>query len=190
MAEGTETSSGTIVSGPVHSYTRTASNEGGNVITEFVDAARSAAESLLDNQKRQIADSVSGMAEALRSGADGLQQSQGGVIPQYLEQAGNQIESFARTVRNKSWGELATDTEGFARHRPTWFILSAVATGFVIGRMLWSAGSNRKDPSDRSSVSRHSVAAAASCGSGAPAAQLTGNAREPVVEGATDVNWP
>lgn len=124
----------------------------------------------------------------MRSGADRLQQSQGGgVVPQYLEQAGNQIDKLARTVRNKTWGELVTDIEGFARHRPTLFVLSAVATGFVIGRMLWSAASNRKDPSDRSTVSRHAVAV--SSGSGAPAGQLTGNAPEPV-EGATRVNWP
>ena len=69
MADSTETSSSATLSkqgsGPVHSKPKTGSNEDGNVITDFVDAARSAAQSLLDNQKNQIAENVSGIAEAL-----------------------------------------------------------------------------------------------------------------------------
>ena len=99
MADSTETSSSATLSkqgsgGPVHSKPKTGSNEDGNVITDFVDAARSAAESLLDNQKDQIADNVSGMAEAFQSGADRLRQSQGdGVVPQYLEQQGSKSKA-------------------------------------------------------------------------------------------------
>src|SRR5438132_1087151 len=47
-----------------------------NVAAEFVDAARSAAESLLEEQKQQVAEKVSGIAEALHSAARSLDQSQ------------------------------------------------------------------------------------------------------------------
>jgi len=90
MADSTESSSSktTEEAGEVHPQAKTASSEGGNVVTELVDAARATAEAVLDQQKSQIADSVSGMAEALRTGAERIQQSQGGVMPRYLEQTG------------------------------------------------------------------------------------------------------
>jgi hypothetical protein len=72
MADSTESSSSktTEEAGEVHPQAKTASSEGGNVVTELVDAARATAEAVLDQQKSQIADSVSGMAEALRTGAE------------------------------------------------------------------------------------------------------------------------
>jgi hypothetical protein len=161
MADSTETFSSktTEQAGTVHPQAKTASSEGGNVVTELVGAARAAAEAMFDQQKGQIADGVSGMAEALRTGADRLQQYQGGVMPRYLEQTGSQIENFSRSIRKKSWRELFADTEDFARHQPTLFFLSAVAVGFVIGRLLSASASSREDRSARTTDSGKSVRA-------------------------------
>jgi ElaB/YqjD/DUF883 family membrane-anchored ribosome-binding protein len=188
MADSTETFSSktTEQAATVHPQAKTASSEGGNVVTELMDATRAAAEAVLDQQKGQIADSVSGMAEALRTGADRLQQSQGGVMPRHLEQTGSQIESFSRSMRNKSWRELFADTEEFARHQPTLFLLSAVAIGFVIGRLLSASASSREDRSARTTDSGKSVravTAAVSSGSGIPAGDLTADANRPAEPG-------
>jgi ElaB/YqjD/DUF883 family membrane-anchored ribosome-binding protein len=150
----------------------------GSVVTEFLDAARSAAESLLEEQKRQIADRVSGVAKALRSAAQPLDESQSRVIARYLEEGAMQVDSLSRTMRERHWGELAADAEDFARRQPTWFVLGAVATGFVVGRLLWaSAGERRHDSagSSRTGEPARTVTAAVSSGSGAAAGELTGN---------------
>src|SRR2546427_11323038 len=70
-----------------------------NVVAEFVDAARSAAESLLEEQKQQVAEKVSGIAEALHSAARSRDQSQNRSIAGYVDQAAEQIENITRTVR-------------------------------------------------------------------------------------------
>ena len=71
----------------------------GSVITEFVDAARSAAESLLEEQKRQIADTVEAVGEALRCATHPLEQSQTRIIARYVEDAANRVQSLSHTMR-------------------------------------------------------------------------------------------
>ena len=151
---------------------------GGSVVTEFLDAARSAAESLLEEQKRQIADRISGVARALRSAAQPLDESQSRVIAGYLDEAATQVHSLSRTMRERHWGELVADTEDFARRQPTLFVLAAVATGFVVGRLLWTSTGERRHDAARSSRSgepARTVTAAVSSGSGTAAGELSGN---------------
>jgi len=140
---------------------------GGNVVGEFVDAARSAAESLLQEQKRQVAERVSGVAEALRNAGESLDRSQNRVIARYVQQAAEQVEGLSRTLRNRRWNELLADTEDLARRQPTLFVLGAVATGFVVGRLLWTSThwtASSRAPS-RAETTR-AVTAAVSSGSG------------------------
>ena len=178
MADRNDASSSmTAPTGRVHPAAGMDRENGGSVVTEFLDAARSAAESLLEEQKRQIADRISGMARALQSAAQPLHESQSHVIGGYLEEAATQVDSFSRMMRERYWGELVADTEDFARRQPTWFVLGAIATGFVVGRLLWaSAGGRRHDAarSSRSSEPARTVTAAVSSGSGAAAGELTG----------------
>jgi ElaB/YqjD/DUF883 family membrane-anchored ribosome-binding protein len=172
MADRNDASSSMIAATGVHS------TDSGSVVTEFLDAARSAAESLLEEQKRQIADRVAGLARALQSAAQPLHQSQSHLVAGYLEEAATQVENFSRKMRERHWGELLADTEDLARREPTWFVLGAVATGFVVGRLLWASTSGRRHdaaPSSRSNEPARTVAAAVSSGSGTAAGDLTGN---------------
>jgi ElaB/YqjD/DUF883 family membrane-anchored ribosome-binding protein len=165
--------------GRVHSNTDVEREDSGSVVTEFLDAARSAAESLLEEQKRQIADRVLGIARALRSAAQPLEESQSHVIARYLEEGAAQIDGLSRTMRERHWGELVADTEDFARRQPTWFVLGAVATGFVVGRLLWASAGGRQHnaaSSSRSSEPARTVTAAVSSASGTAAGNLSGNA--------------
>src|SRR5712671_6917068 len=93
-----------------------------SVVAEFVDAARSAAESLLEAQKQQVAEKASGIAEALRSAAHSLDQSQNRAIAGYMDQAADHVENISRTVRERRWNEIVADTEDFARRQPTLFV--------------------------------------------------------------------
>ena len=143
----------------------------GSVVVEFLDAARSAAESLLEEQKRQVADRVSGIAEALHSAAHSLEQSQNQTIARYIAQAGEQLGQMSRTMHERRWAELVADTDDFARRRPTLFVLAAVAAGFLAGRLLWASTGGppwsgaATEGGSRSDTSR-AVTAAVSSGSG------------------------
>jgi len=146
-----------------------------SVIGELVDAARSAAESMLEEQRQQAAEKVSGIAEALRSAANSLDQLQNRALAGYVDQAADQVESISRTVRERRWNEIVADTEDFARRRPTLFVLGAVATGFLVGRFLWASTGGRHHPGDaeasRSETTRQ-VVAAVSSGSGTDAGEV------------------
>ena len=153
------------------------STDSGSVVTEFLNAARSAAESLLQEQKRQIADRVSGIARALQSGVHPLDESQSRVVARYLEEGAAQVHSLSRRMHERHWGELVADTEDFARREPTWFVLGAVVTGFVLGRLFWASTGGRQDaaPSSRSSEPPRTVTAAVSSATGTAAGDLTGS---------------
>jgi cell division septum initiation protein DivIVA len=110
-----------------------------SVVAEFVDAALSAAESFVQEQKQDIADRVSGMSEALEGAAHALDQSENHVIGRYIQEAGQQFKTFSRTLEARRWNELITDIEGFARRQRTWFVLGAMTVGFAVGRFLWTA---------------------------------------------------
>jgi ElaB/YqjD/DUF883 family membrane-anchored ribosome-binding protein len=174
MADGNDGSS----SGP---ETEAGGERATSVVGEFVDAARSAAESLLEEQKHQVAEKVSAIAEALRSAAHSLDQSQNRAIARYIDQTAGQIENISRTVRERRWNEIVADTEDFARRQPRWFVAGAVATGFLVGRVLWAwTGGQRSQSDPAREVSPNEtlrpVAAAASSGSGTDAAAVTGDA--------------
>jgi len=144
-----------------------------SVFAEFVDAARLAAESMLEEQRQQVAQKVSGIAEALRSAANSLEQSQNRALAGYVDQAADQVESISRTVRERRWNEIVADTEDFARRQPTLFVVGAVATGFLVGRFLWAGGRHRRGGAEASrSETTRQVVAAVSSGSGTDAGEV------------------
>jgi ElaB/YqjD/DUF883 family membrane-anchored ribosome-binding protein len=151
-----------------------------SVVAEFVDAAWSAAESLLEEQKRQVADRVSGIAEALHNAANSLEHSQNTLIARYVEQAAGQVADISRMARDRQWNEIAAETENFARRRPTLFVAGAVAVGFLVGRLLWAATNGERDQSGMTALSSPSattndVTAAVSSGVGPAAGEVAGN---------------
>jgi ElaB/YqjD/DUF883 family membrane-anchored ribosome-binding protein len=141
-----------------------------SLVADFVDAARSGTESLLEEQKHQMAERVSGIAAALRGAAESLDQSQNRAIARYADQAAERIESFTGAVREQRWHEIVAKTEDFARRQPTIFVLAAIATGFVVGRfLLVSTAGDRHDGEATQGASRvaaRSVTAAVSSASG------------------------
>jgi ElaB/YqjD/DUF883 family membrane-anchored ribosome-binding protein len=172
MADTNPPSSGVVTpsgaAAPLHATTP--SDRAGSVVAEFVDAARSAADSLLEEQKREIAGRVWGLAEALRNAVDPLHRSQNRIVARYVERAADQVEGLSRTLRDRRWNQLIADTEEFAQRQPVWFVLGAVATGFVLGRLFWaSAGTVAAEDPTRASPREtgRTVTAAVSSGSGA-----------------------
>lgn len=97
---------------------------------------RDAAQSVLNEQKDRVADVVHFLAEALRRTAHTLEREENAAVARYADQAAAQIDRFSETVRRRELPDLLAGTEDFARRQPSLFIAGAVATGFVIGRLL------------------------------------------------------
>jgi len=106
------------------------------ILSELLDAARSAAETILDDQKHRTAERVSGMAEAVRCAAQSLDRAENRAIARYADQAADRIEDFSGLIRERQWSEIVADTEDLARRQPTLFALGAAAIGFLAGRLL------------------------------------------------------
>lgn len=141
MADRIESSSSMVTQQGMSERNRATTGAGSarSVVAEFMDAARSTAESLIEEQKQQIADRVKGFAEALAAAARSLDGSQNRIVARYVEQAGDQVRTFSHSLHGRRWNEIVADTEDFARRQPTLFVLGAVTAGFVLGRFLWTA---------------------------------------------------
>jgi ElaB/YqjD/DUF883 family membrane-anchored ribosome-binding protein len=114
-------------------------------VNDLLDAARSAAETMLDDQKQRTAGRVAGIAEAVRCAAQSLERSDSRAIARWADQAASRIEDFSCLIRERRWSEIAADTENFARRQPMLFVLGAAVTGFLAGRLL-SVPADRRQP--------------------------------------------
>jgi hypothetical protein len=108
---------------------------------------RSAAEEMLEERKGRAAESVQGVAHALRRTAGDLK-GENEAIARYAEQAADTVERFSSTVRERRFGDMIADLDDFARRQPTLFLVGAIAAGFVTGRFL-AATAEREEPSWR-----------------------------------------
>ena len=112
---------------------------------------RNAAEEMLEERKERAAESVHGVADALRRTAGDLR-GENEAIARYAERAADTVERFSSTVRERRFGDMIADLDDFARRQPTLFLVGAIAAGFVTGRFL-AATAEREEPSWR--VARH-----------------------------------
>lgn len=107
-----------------------------SVVGEFIDAARTAVISILDEQKDQAADRTAAVAEAVRCAERSLDAAALPTLARHAAQTAGQIDAFTTIIRERSWDELAADTAAFARRQPVVFIAAAMALGALAGRLL------------------------------------------------------
>ena len=118
------------------------------ILSELLDAARSAAETILEDQKQRTAERVSGMAEAVRCAAQSLDRSENRAIARYADHAADRIGDFSGLIRERQWSEIVADTEDLARRQPTLFALGGAAIGFFAGRLLAVPADRRRSKKD------------------------------------------
>jgi hypothetical protein len=115
------------------------------ILSELLDATRSAAETILEDQKQRTAERVLGMAEAVRCAAQSLDRSENQAIARYADQAASRIDDVSRLIRERSWSEIVADTEDLGRRQPLLLALGAAAIGFLAGRLL-AVPTDRRQP--------------------------------------------
>lgn len=97
------------------------------------------AKGALDEQKRKMADQVSGIASALRAGARELSDEQRPVAA-YAEEGAERLAHLAGRIRERDVDHLADDLGDLARRNPLAFFAGSVAIGFFLSRFLKSSG--------------------------------------------------
>src|SRR5438105_11112610 len=90
--------------------------------TELIDAVRDNATSLFEEQRDRAANEIASFGAVLRRSASALDQASGTAVSRYTEDAARQITEFAETLRHRSFGELTSDIENFARRWPMVFM--------------------------------------------------------------------
>lgn len=95
------------------------------------------ARSLAEEQKEAGAQRVRGVARAISSAAEELDDE----MPQtaeWIRRGASQLESISQSVRDKSVEDLARDTERFARNNTAAFFGLSLVAGFALARFLKS----------------------------------------------------
>jgi hypothetical protein len=95
--------------------------------------------SRLDMGKEYVAETVTGLAQALRQTGQHLRDDGSQpMLAQYADRGAEQIEHFGGYLRRHDTSQLVSDVEGFARRQPMVFAGGAFALGMLAVRFLRS----------------------------------------------------
>ena len=101
----------------------------------ILDDAKDAARSKLNEQKDVAADSIDGVAHALRDAA-GRKGEGTDAIAEITGSAADGLERLSNTLRSKDISGMLRDMESFARNQPVAFFGLSLAAGFLAVRFL------------------------------------------------------
>jgi hypothetical protein len=111
----------------------------------FTEKVKEQGQSLLTERKQATADEIGSIAKALHKTAQEMhQQEHPPMITPYAEWAGDTLESFSNTLRERDLNTLLRQTEDFARRQPGIFVGGAVVAGFLLARFLKSSASHNE----------------------------------------------
>ena len=91
-----------------------------------------------DEQKVRAADSLSSVAQTLRSTTQNFQTSQDG-IGRYINEAADRVDNLAHYLHDRELNEIVDQVEDFARRQPVAFLGGAFALGVLGARFLKSS---------------------------------------------------
>jgi hypothetical protein len=102
---------------------------------DLLDQGRSQVKDQVVSQQQKAGQSLSSLAQELRSLADGTSQGAPGPARDLLQQASSSVENFASMLQNREPAQLLDDVRSFARRKPGLFLLGAAAAGVLAGRL-------------------------------------------------------
>lgn len=133
QSEGTGGKSSRI-GNQISEFAQTAKSQAASAIQPIADNARSMAE----EQKERGATRIDGIARAVHSAAEEISKEVP-VAANYVHAAADRLERTSSLLRDNSVEELARMATDFAQERPYLFIGGAVASGFLLTRLLRSS---------------------------------------------------
>ena len=96
------------------------------------EVARKRTRSFVEDRKVRLAEGLGGVAEAVRSTADRLDDQGNPAVAEYMHRAADSVQRFSDTMRDRDVGWIVGEVENFARRQPAVFIGTSVALGFVL----------------------------------------------------------
>ncbi len=102
---------------------------------DLLDQGRSQLKDQAISQQQKAGQSLSSLAQELRSLADGTSEGAPGPARDLLQQASSSVENFASMLQNREPAELLDDVRNFARRKPGMFLLGAAVAGVLAGRL-------------------------------------------------------
>ena len=130
----------------------------GKVATQAYGQVKDKAASVIDEQKTNIATSLTSVADGIRQVGENLgkddQNQVAAFAGKYGENLAGQVEKFSNYINQKEIKDLARDVEQFARRNPALFIGGALALGILAARFLKSSSSSNQNTRRRSANNR------------------------------------
>ena len=125
---------------------RKTSEEAKRQANRLASEAKQRGRSMIDQQKGNAANQLSGIASALRQTASQCAEREDQrTTGRALEQAASGLERFAETLRNRDVDSLFDQAATMVRRQPALFIGGTIAVGFLLSRFA-------KSSAERSSV--------------------------------------
>jgi len=113
--------------------------------SQVADQARGVVASRLSDQKGRAAESLGGVAGALRQTSQSLRDQDQVGVTDYVDSAANQLERISGYLQNTDIGDLVDDVERFARRQPSVFLGGAFVLGLVAARFLKSSSRSSRN---------------------------------------------
>ena len=123
--------------------------QAGQMANQFMDQAKGQINSQLDTQKSRAAQSLTSVAQALRTTSQQLRGGEQEPIAHVTEQAAGVMDNVSTYLRDARVEDMVADVEGFARRQPALFFGGAFALGFLAARFLKSSGNSHNGGSNR-----------------------------------------
>jgi hypothetical protein len=137
---------GTSTGGAAQSAKETArqtAEQAKEAVGQAAHQAKEQVSSRLATQKDRAAESLGGVAQALRTSGQQLREQDQMGVTDYIDQIANQVERFSGYIRGHDVGELVGDVELFARRQPGLFLGGAFVLGLLGARFLKSSAPQR-----------------------------------------------
>ena len=122
------------ISNQISEFAQTAKSQAASAIQPIANNAKSMAE----EQKQRGATRIDGIARAVHSAADEIAKEVP-VAANYVHAAADRLDRTSSMLRDNSVEDLLKMATDFAQERPYLFIGGAVASGFLLTRLLRSS---------------------------------------------------
>lgn len=103
----------------------------------FVNSARDRAADYVERRKESAVQSIDDVAHTLRESSETFEDRPN--IRLFVDSAADGLENLADEIRERSFVEVYSDLEQFARRRPAVFATAAGVAGFMLARFLKSS---------------------------------------------------
>jgi ElaB/YqjD/DUF883 family membrane-anchored ribosome-binding protein len=125
---------------------RDAASTAAQAASDVLGGLKDAADTLIEDQKARVADTVQGFAQALRKSADAFAEEGSDAVARAANQVADQAEGLSHSMRERPWRAVLADLEDGMRRRPDLFFAGALAAGFLFGRIV--AGATARDAAE------------------------------------------